>query len=180
MFGLFKKKNDVVIVSSDTSKEKDTPKKKEPKKFKLDEEYSDFSTVDRFDTNEYINETFQDIFHSIMNDCDWVSVINNVEIHYKKKHIDIKIDYEDFRNFKIKSIRLYVNRSSYSSSEIFLYTESLDETFYKFVYEFYFSTKENENSKRKENCDSILTVVKDTIGKSSIRDRRLDELLGSN
>lgn len=179
LFGLFKKKNDVVIVSTDTPKPKE-PKKKEPKKFKLDEDYVDFSAVDRFDTNEYINETFQDIFHSIMNDGDWVSVINNVEIHYKKKHIDIKIDYEDFRNFKIKKIILYVNKNSYSTSEIFLYTESLDETFYKFVYDFYFSTKEKENSKRKENCDSILTVVKDTIGKSSIRDRRLDELLGSN
>ena len=147
LFGLFKKKNDVVIVSTDTPKES---KKQQPKKFKLDENYVDFSAVDRFDTNEYINETFQDIFHSIMNDDDWDRVINNVEIYYKKKHLDIKIDYEDFRNFKIKKIILYVNKNSYSTSEIFLYTESLDENF------------------------------KDTIGKSSIRDRRLDELLGSN
>jgi hypothetical protein len=177
LFGLFKKKNDVVIVSTDTPKE---TKRQKPKKFKLDEDYEDFSAVDRFDTNEYINETFQDIFHSIMNDGDWVSVINNVEIHYKKKHIDIKIDYEDFRNFKIKKIILYVNKNSYSSSEIFLYNETLDENFYKFIHDFYSSSREEENRKKKEKCDDILMVVKDTIGKSSIRDRRLDELLGSN
>ena len=176
LFGLFKKKNDVVIVSTDTPNE---PKKQKPKKFKLDENYDDFSAVDRFDTNEYINETFQDIFHSIMNDGDWDSVINNVEIYYKKKHLDIKIDYEDFRNFKIKKIILYVNKNSYSS-EIFLYTESLDENFYKFIHDFYSSSREEENSKKKEKCDDILMIVKDTIGKSSIRDRRLDELLGSN
>lgn len=178
LFGLFKKKNDVVtVVSTDTPKPKE-PKK--PKKFKLDEDYVDFSAVDRFDTNEYINETFQDIFHSIMNDSDWDRVINNVEIHYKKKHIDIKIDYEDFRNFKIKKIILYVNKNSYSTSEIFLYTESLDENFYKFIHDFYSSSREEENMKKKEKCDDILMVVKETIGKSSIRDRRLDELLGSN
>ena len=180
MFGFFKKKNDVVSVVSKDINEQKVNESEKPKKLKLDENYDDFTSVEIFDTNQYINETFQDIFHSIMNDSDWDTTINNVEIYYKKKLISIKIDYEDYKNFKIKSIRLYVNRSSYSSSEIFLYTESLDETFYKFVYEFYFSTKENENSKRKENCDSILTVVKDTIGKSSIRDRRLDELLGSN
>ena len=177
LFGLFKKKNDVVIVSTDTPKES---KKQQPKKFKLDENYVDFSAVDRFDTNEYINETFQDIFHSIMNDDDWDRVINNVEIYYKKNHLDIKIDYEDFRNFKIKKIILYVNKNSYSTSEIFLYTESLDENFYKFIHDFYSSSREEENRKKKEKCDDILMIVKDTIGKSSIRDRRLDELLGSN
>ena len=175
LFGLFKKKNDVVIVSTDTTNEHE-----KPKKLKIDEDYDDFTSVEIFDTNQYINETFQDIFHSIMNDEDWNITFNSVEIYYKKKKISIKIDYQDYKNFKIKSIKLYVNKDSYSTADIFNYTESLDETFYKFVYDFYFSTKEKENSKRKENCDSILTVVKDTIGKSSIRDRRLDELLGSN
>ena len=177
MFGFFKKKNDVVtVVSKDTPSE---PKKQQPKKFKLDENYEDFTSVDGFDTNQYINETFQDIFHSIMNDDDWGSVINDVEIYYKKKNIDIKIDYEDYRNFKIKSIWLYVkNKHSYSASEIFQYTESLDATFYKFVYDFYSSSKEKENNEKKQKFDNILTVVKDAIGKSSIRDRRLDELLG--
>ena len=176
MFGFFKKKNDVVTaVSKDTTNEHE-----KPKKLKIDEDYDDFTSVEIFDTNQYINETFQDIFHSIMNDEDWNITFNSVEIYYKKKKVSIKIDYQDYKNFKIKSIKLYVNKDSYSTADIFNYTESLDETFYKFVYDFYFSTKENENSKRKENCDSILTVVKDTIGKSSIRDRRLDELLGSN
>jgi hypothetical protein len=163
------------------------PKKEEPKKelikVKLDEDNDQFLSIKDFDESDYINKNFDDIFHSIMNTDDWVISITNYEISIKNKNekLEVKIDYGDlFSHFKIKFLKLYVYKSKYYPASIFHYTDDLDINFYKFVYNLYSKNKETLNNNRKENCDDALSVVKEAIGKSSIRDRRLDELLGSN
>lgn len=161
------------------------PKKEEPKKevikVKLDEDNDQFLSIKSFDENDYINKNFADIFHSIMNTDDWeISLVNSFEISIKNKNrkLEVKVEYTDlFSHFKIKNLKLFVFKSPYSTS-IFHYTDDLDIKFYKFVYSIYSKTKEEANNKRKENCDDVLSVVRETVGKSSIRDRRLDELLG--
>jgi hypothetical protein len=112
-----------------------------------------------------------------MNTDDWVISITNYEISIKNKNgkLEVKVEYTDlFDHFKIILLKLFVHKS------FFHYTDDLDINFYKFVYSIYSKTKEEVNNKRKEKCDNVLSVVKETVGKSSIRDRRLDELLGSN
>jgi hypothetical protein len=157
------------------------PKKEEPKKelikVKLDEDNDQFLSIKDFDESDYINKNFDDIFHSIMNTDDWVISITNYEISIKNKNgkLEVKVEYTDlFDHFKIILLKLFVHKS------FFHYTDDLDINFYKFVYSIYSKTKEEVNNKRKEKCDNVLSVVKETVGKSSIRDRRLDELLGSN
>jgi hypothetical protein len=160
------------------------PKKEEPKKelikVKLDEDNDQFLSIKDFDESDYINKNFDDIFHSIMNTDDWVISITNYEISIKNKNgkLEVKVEYTDlFDHFKIILLKLFVHKSTYSKS-FFHYTDDLDINFYKFVYSIYSKTKEEANNKRKEKCDNVLSVVKETVGKSSIRDRRLDELLG--
>lgn len=161
---------------------KQETKKQESIKVKLDEDNDQFLSIKSFDENDYINKNFADIFHSIMNTDDWeINIVNSFEISIKNKNrkLEVKVEYTDlFDYFKIKNLKLFVFKSPYSSSSIFHFTDDLDIKFYKFVYSIYSKTKEEANNKRKENCDDVLSVVRETVGKSSIRDRRLDELLG--
>ena len=160
-------------------------KKEEVTKINLDEYNSEFSSIQDFDEDDYINKIFDDIFHSIMNTDDWDYVINSYEISIKNRGLEVKVEYTDLhKHFRIKNLRLFVFQSTgmkahfTNNSLIFNYTDDLDIKFYKFVYNIYYKDKMEVNEKRKKKCDDVLLVVRESLGKSSIRDRKLDELLG--
>ena len=141
-----------------------------PKKIKLDTDVEEFKEVKSFNRDKYIVETFNQVFHAIQVD-EWESKFNYNLIEFKKDKITVKIDYKDYDNFKIKSITL---TSGYSN---FHYNEPLDESIYRFFYNVYSENVKRENEALKKATDDSLIEIHKVIGKSSIRDNKLDQLL---
>jgi hypothetical protein len=140
------------------------------KKIKLDTDVEEFKEVKSFNRDKYIVETFNQVFHAIRVD-EWESKFNYNLIEFKKDKITVKIDYKDYDNFKIKSITL---TSGYSN---FHYNEPLDESIYRFFYNVYSENVKRENEAVKKATDDSLVEIHKVIGKSSIRDNKLDQLL---
>jgi hypothetical protein len=160
----------LAIIRKIKSTSKKEVSKGNPKKIKLDTDVEEFKEVKSFNRDKYIVETFNQVFHAIQVD-EWESKFNYNLIEFKKDKITVKIDYKDYDNFKIKSITL---TSGYSN---FHYNEPLDESIYRFFYNVYSENVIKENEDLKKATDDSLVEIHKVIGKSSIRDNKLDQLL---
>ena len=160
----------VTLIILNKRKTKEVSKPGKSSKIKLDTDVEEFKEVKSFNRDKYLVETFNEVFHAIQVD-EWESKFNYNLIEFKKDKITVKIDYKDYDNFKIKSITL---TSGYST---FHYTDHLDESTYRFFYNVYSENIKRENEALKKKTDESLAEIHKVIGKSSIRDNKLDQLL---
>jgi hypothetical protein len=153
-----------------TSNKKSSSKDDKNKKIKLDTDVEGFDEVKRFNRDEYLKETFNQVFYAIEVD-DWTSSYGYRSIQFVKDNITLKVDYSDHNNFKIKSITL---TSGYNT---FNYTSTLNESTYRFIYNIYSEYIKKENETLKKSTDDSLSEIHKVIGKSSIRDNKINQLL---
>jgi len=146
---------------------------KNPKKRKI---------VEKFNTKSYIESTFRQVIHSVKVD-DWFRVVSDSSdkvIEFIKKpengssrgEVKLIVKYEDIDEFKIKSIYL-------SAGEFFIYdVNKLTDDDYDFFHNCYVSYAEESNLAAKERVDKSLERIKNVLGRSSIRDSKIDDILG--
>lgn len=150
---------------------KNKVKESKPIKIKLDTDVIGFDEVKRFDRNRYIEETFNQIFHAIQHDEWLLSSFDYNNIEFKKDKITLKVEYSEYGNFKIKSITL---TSAYSN---YYYRSDLDESVYRFFYKVYSDCINQENEQIKKKTDESLSEINKVLGKGTIRDSKIDQLL---
>lgn len=148
------------------------PVKKENKKIKLDEDVDGFKSIDMFNSDAYIKDTFEQLFHAIKIDA-WPYNFSYSEMEFKKDSVTLKIEFSAYENFKIKRIILTSGYSNY------YYRSDLDSEVYRFFYEVYAKaiTKQNEDMKR--IADSNLESINKVLGRDTIRDGKIDWLLNN-
>ena len=160
----------VLKIKKTKSTSKEVSKDK-PKKIKLDTDVEGFDEVKRFDRDKYLEETFNQVFHAIQIG-DWSTpIFNNASFEFKKDKIVLKVEYSDYNKFKIKSITL---SSGYST---FNYRSDLDESVYRYFYNTYAEYIKFENEELKKRADKSLSEIHKALGKDTIRDSKIDQLL---
>jgi hypothetical protein len=146
------------------------PEKPTKRKIKLDTDVEEFEEIKKFNRNEYIEETFNDVFHAIQLD-EWSPIFNYGSFEFNKDNVKVKIEYSDYKKFKIKSITLTSRYTNYN------YTNDLDESVYRFFYNIYSTNIKTDNERIKKATDDSLSEINKVLGKSTIRDRKIDQLL---
>lgn len=154
---------EVIVLKSKKNKVKEI----KPNKIKLDTDVIGFDEVKRFDRDRYIEETFNQVFNAIQHD-EWLLSFGYNNIEFKKDNIILKVEYSDYGNFKIKSITLYSN---------YYYRSDLDESVYRFFYKVYSDCINQENEQIKKKTDKSLSEINKVLGKGTIRDSKIDQLL---
>ena len=154
-------------------KEQAEPKKEKAKTLKLDEEYDDFSSIERFNTDRYVEDMFLELFHAVRSE-EWRKVISYGTMEFKKDHVAMKIEFSDYRNFKIKSITV---EAGYKS---FRFRSELPVAHYAFFHEVYCKNIQEENEKLKKHTEEGMEAIRKSIGKAALRDGKIDFLLGED
>ena len=157
----------LIVLNKRKAKEVSKPKSN---KIKLDTDVEGFAEVKRFNRDKYIEETFNQIFHAIQVD-EWLSSFSYAYFEFTRDKIKLKIDYSDYDNFKIKSITLTSGYNNY------YYSNGLDESVYRFFYNVYADYIKKENEDLKKATDASLVEINKVLGKSTIRDSKIDQLL---
>lgn len=159
-----------IFGAKETASVSEKPVKKENKKIKLDEDVDGFKSIDMFNSDAYIKDTFEQLFHAIKIDA-WPCNFSYSEMEFKKDSVTLKIEFSAYENFKIKRIILTSGYNNY------YYRSDLDFEVYRFFYEVYAKsiTKQNEDLKR--IADSNLESINKVLGRDTIRDGKIDWLL---
>ena len=145
------------------------PVKKE-KKIKLDTDVDGFKSIDMFNTDAYIENTFEQLFHAVKVDA-WPCNYSYSEMEFKKDSVTLKIEFSAYGNFKIKRIILTSGYSNY------YYRSDLDSEVYRFFYEVYAKSITKQNEDLKKIADSNLESINKVLGRDTIRDSKIDWLL---
>ena len=166
--GFFKR----IFGAKETASVSEKPVKKENKKIKLYEDVDGFKSIDMFNSDAYIKDTFEQLFHAIEVDA-WPCNFTYSEMEFKKDSVTLKIEFSAYENFKIKRIILTSGYNNY------YYRSDLDSEVYRFFYEVYAKsiTKQNEDLKR--IADSNLESINKVLGRDTIRDSKIDWLLNN-
>jgi len=173
----------IAFYIKDKSKVKDI-KTEKVKKVKVGETLSEFKRVERFDSEEYIEGTFETVLHDIKNDIEgnfntWELKIDYSKIQFEKiKHrnqwnkckITLNIDYTDYDEFEIKRIDLSTSSKTFSMKDI-------NSEYYRFIYECYVKYINERNTQEKERVDKSLSDINEIIGIDNLRDIKLDQIL---
>ena len=143
---------------------------KKEKKIKLDTDVDGFKSIDLFNTDAYIQNTFEQLFHAIKVDA-WPCNYSYGEMEFKKDSVALKIEFSAYGNFKIKRIILTSGYSNY------YYRSDLDSEIYRFFYEVYAKSITKQNEDLKKIADSNLESINKVLGRDTIRDSKIDWLL---
>lgn len=138
----------------------------------------EFVEIEKFNEDKYIEDTFESVFHSVQID-EWETEVDHDEIKFTKKpkgssswnSIDLKVKY------KIKNGKFLIDMIFLYAGNHFTYKGKLNIDDYKFFYKKYADYKNEENRKSKESCDSSLNRIHNILGKSTLRDAKIDEIL---
>jgi hypothetical protein len=149
---------------------KEKPKKERPKKIKLDTDVEDFKSIDMFNTDAYIQNTIEQLFHAIRVDA-WSCDFSYNEMKFKKDSVILNLEYSSYGNFKIKRIVL---ESGYNR---YYYKSDLDSEVYQFFYEVYSKAVTQQNDDLKKITDDNLVKINKVLGRDTIRDSKIDWLL---
>jgi len=149
---------------------KEKPKKEKPKKLKLDKDVEGFESIEVFNRDNYIQETFEQIFHAIKVD-QWDCKFSWGEMEFKKDSVLLNVEYTSYSNFKIKKITLVNGYNRY------YYKADLDAEVYRFFYDIYVKFIKEENAELKKKTDDSLTEINKVLGRDTIRDSKIDWLL---
>ena len=132
------------INKKSSKKDKSEVKDIKTEKVKIGETLSEFKRVERFDSEAYVEGTFETILHDIKSDIEgnfntWELKIDYSKIQFEKiKHrsqwdkckITLNIDYSDYDEFEIKRIDLSTSSKTFSMKDI-------NSEYYRFIYECY-------------------------------------------
>jgi hypothetical protein len=130
----------------------------------------EFVEIKSFNEDKYIEETFEDIFHSVQID-NWDLEVNYEEIKFSKNKVDLKVKYKiEGGIFTIPAIYL-------SAGTFFSHKGDIKEKDYKFFYQKYADYKNEFNKNSKDNCDKSMKKIHNIIGKSTLRDTKLNKIL---
>lgn len=157
---------------------------KETKRINIGESLSDCKRIEKFDSEEYIKETFNNILYDIKNDIEGGFNTWNFRIDYSKmqfekiKHrsqfntskICLNIDFTDYDKFEIKRIELNTSSKTFNIKDI-------NSEYYKFIYDCYVNDMNERNRREREKVDKSLSDINEIIGKDNLRDMKLDQLL---
>jgi len=142
--------------------------------------YNGFDIVNKFDAEEHISDAINTIFTDIKNSQDeWTIDVNYDEITIKKRKlsenyvigkINIKIIYVETNFFSIKSIELSTNIKSYR-------LKKLKKEHYELIYNIYKRNIEMKNQANKDLADKSLEEIYNLIGKDTLRDIKIDNIL---
>jgi len=149
---------------------KEKPKKEKHNKIKLDKDVEGFDSLETFNSDNYIRETFDQLFHAINVDA-WPCKFSYNEIEFKKGSVKLLIEYTAYGNFKIKRIVLESGYNRYH------YKADLDVEFYRFFYDIYLKFTKKENEELKKKTDDSLVEINKVLGRDTIRDSKIDWLL---
>ena len=140
------------------------------KKIKLDTDVDGFKSIDMFNTDAYIQDTFELLFHAIKVDA-WPCNFSYSEMEFKKDSVTLKIEFSAYNNFKIKRIVLTSGYNNY------YYRSDLDSEVYQFFYEVYSKSITKQNDDLKKMTDASLEKINKVLGRDTIRDSKIDWLL---
>jgi|SaaInlV_165m_DNA_1040744.scaffolds.fasta_scaffold07092_5 hypothetical protein len=130
----------------------------------------EFVEIKSFNEDKYIEDTFEDIFHSVQID-NWDLGVNYEEIKFSKNKVDLKVKYKiEGGIFTISAIYL-------SAGTFFSHKGDIKEKDYKFFYQKYADYKNEFNKNSKDNCDKSMKKIHNIIGKSTLRDTKLNKIL---
>ena len=132
----------IIKIRSTTREKSEEVKPEKIKKVKVGETLSEFKRVERFDSEAYVEGTFETILHDIKSDIEgdfntWELKIDYSKIQFEKiKHrtqwdkckITLNIDYTDYDEFEIKRIDLSTSSKTFSMKDI-------NSEYYRFIYE---------------------------------------------
>jgi hypothetical protein len=149
----------------------------------------EFPKIEKFDKDEYINDTFISLFHSIQVDNEWKRDLYGESIKFTKTHyeqkdnnytgltivVSIHFNYKFKSNkFTIESITLK-NETSYDSD--YSYKGVAPDDVKSFLYEIYSKWINELNLKEKAKVDKSLSYIKTIIGKSAERDSKISNII---
>lgn len=130
----------------------------------------EFVEIKSFNEDKYIEDTFEDIFHSVQID-NWDLEVNYEEIKFSKNKVDLIVKYKiEGGIFTIPAIYL-------SAGTFFSHKGDIKEKDYKFFYQKYADYKNEFNKNSKDNCDKSMKKIHNIIGKSTLRDTKLNKIL---
>lgn len=138
---------------------------------KLDKEYNQFTSIERFDGDKYVEDMFLELFNAIKSD-EWEKSMDYSCLKFKKESVVLKVDFSTWDKFVIKSINI---ETGYKT---FRFNSELPIEIYTFFYDFYCKATNDINEKLKSDADKSMKVIRDCIGKTELRDSKLDILLG--
>jgi hypothetical protein len=138
-----------------------------------------YKRVKKFNESDYIKSTFSHLFHSIKVDDGWFRESDYSEMTFKKRpqggsyddEVTLKIKYEDYKEFKIKYIHL-ISREVYTFD-----IKDINTNDYDFFYQCYVDLMNESNRIKKERADESLSKIHKVIGKSSLRDSKIEDIL---
>lgn len=151
--------------------------KKEKETLKLGDEYDQFSTIEKFDKDKYVEDMFLDLFHTIMTE-QWDMTLSYGTMEFTKENIQLKVAFVELKKFTIHSITVQTNYRFGSSDRTFNYKSELPIGIYQYFYNVYSKVRNEENEKQRKNTELSMESIRNVIGKSGSRDRKLDILLG--
>lgn len=174
----------ILIPNGFGNKEEVVEKVKKEKIIKVGETLSEFKRVERFDSEEYIKDSFSNVLHDIKNDIEggfntWELKIDYSKMQFEKiihrsqwdkAKITLKIDFTDYDEFEIKRIEFNTSSKTFSMKDI-------NSEYYKFIYDCYVKYITEKNTLEKERVDKSLSDINEIIGKDNLRDIKLDQLL---
>jgi hypothetical protein len=139
-------------------------------KIKLNTNVDEFKSIEEFNPDAYIQDTFEQLFHAIKVD-NWSCNYQYGEIDFKKDSVTLKIEFSLYKGFKIKTIMLI------SGYTIYYYMSDLDSDLYKFFYEIYVKEVMKKNDTLKKSTDYNLESINKVLGRDIIRDSKIDWIL---
>jgi hypothetical protein len=174
----------LIIKIRSSTREKTEEKPEKVKKVKVGETLLEFKRVERFDSEVYIEGTFDTVLHDIKNDVEggfntWELKIDYSKMQFEKikyrsqfdkSKITLNIDYTDSYEFAIKRIELSTSTKTFSMKDI-------NSEYYRFIYDCYVRYITEKNRLEKEIADISLIDINEIIGKDNLRDMKLEQLL---
>lgn len=154
-------------------KEQAEPNSEKAKTLKLDQEHDQFSSIERFNTDRYVENMFLDLFHAVRSE-EWRRSISYGTMEFKKDHVTMKIEFSDYSSFKIKSVTV---EAGYKS---FRFRSEMPIADYAFFHEVYCKNVHEENEKSKKITEEGMAAIRKSIGKAALRDGKIDFLLGGD
>lgn len=154
---------------------------------KLQNAKAEFVAIDEFNEAEYIEKTFKDVIHSVMIEEDWETEHGYEELVFKKSirdnrvgslrsnYVTLKVKYE-LRGKKFKISNLFLTANNTFSYKV----DKLDLNQYKFFYNTYVDYINSKNEARKMTVDKSLELIRMAVGKDTIRDSKIDDILNGD